>query len=272
MIVRVRMELSSLERRERIVDQLAHGAVSVTDLVRQFGVSEMTVRRDLAALEHEGKLVRVHGGAISSRRLAYEYSFKVKEAHSVEAKRHIGETAAELIRPMDVVFVDTGSTALAVARALARHNPRVMITSNLAAAMEMVGTNIRILVAGGELSPHSPDLYGEWTLQILSTINVDIAFFGCDAVDPATGFYASDTRSAAVARLMMSRSQRKYLVADSTKFGRRAMCLVAGFAELSGVVTDRGLAEQFRKPLDRMGAQVWYADVSTDVPDGGAVE
>ena len=272
MIVRVRMELSSLERRERIVDQVVHGAVSVADLVRQFRVSEMTVRRDLAALEQEGKLVRVHGGAISSRRLAYEYSFKVKEAHSVEAKRLIGETAAELIRPMDVVFVDTGSTALAVARALARQNPRVMITSNLAAAMEMVGTNIRILVAGGELSPHSPDLYGEWTLQILSTVNVDIAFFGCDAVDPATGFYASDTRSAAVARLMMSRSQRKYLVADSTKFGRRAMCLVAGFAELNGVITDRGLAEQFRKPLDRTGAQVWYAGVTNGVSDSESVE
>ena len=149
-------------------------------LVRQFGVSEMTVRRDLAALEQEGKLVRVHGGAISSRRLANEYSFRVKEAHSVEAKRLIGETASELVLPMDIVFVDTGSTALAVA-ASARRNPRVMITSNLAAAMEMVGTNIRKYpVSGGELSPHSPDLYGEWTLQILSTVNVDVAFFGCD--------------------------------------------------------------------------------------------
>jgi DeoR/GlpR family transcriptional regulator of sugar metabolism len=250
-LVLIGMKLSNEERRQRIAEQVSRGGVSVNDLVRGFGVSEMTIRRDFAALEEQGKIVRVHGGAISTERLALEFSFKVKEAQNTEAKKAIGETAARLVRPMDAVFIDTGSTALAVARAIRSQRPRVIVTSNLAAALDLVGErDMRVLVTGGELSPHSPDLHGEWAMQILSTISVDIAFFGCDAVDPASGFYASDTRSAAITRLVLSRAQLSYLVADSSKFGKRAMCEVASLRQLAGVVTDAGLPAKCRKDLD----------------------
>lgn len=250
-----RMKLSNEERRQRIIEQVSCGGVAVSDLVRSFGVSEMTIRRDLAALEEEGKILRVHGGALSTERLAYEFSFKVKVSQNIEAKRAIGELAAKLVRPMDAVFVDTGSTALAVARALRQHSPGIVITSNLAAALEFVGGNIRVLVTGGELSPHSPDLYGEWALDVLAGVNVDVAFFGCDAFDHA-GFYASDTRSAAVSRLMLSKSQLSYLVTDSSKFGKRAMCRVARLQQLSAIVTDAGLAASSRAELEEARIQV----------------
>jgi len=249
---------SKEERQRRIIEIVNHRSVLVSELVREFVVSEMTIRRDLAALEQQGRILRVHGGAIASGRLAYEFAFQIKEAQNIEAKKAIGEAAARLVGPQDVVFIDTGTTALAVARAVRQRRPRILITSNLAAALEFVGAgNTRILVTGGELSHQSPDLYGEWALQVLSAIHVDIAFFGCDAVD-AAGFYASDTRSAAVSRLMLSKSQLNYLVADSSKFGRHSMCRVADLKEVAGIVTDSGLAERYRLELETEKVRVIF--------------
>jgi DeoR/GlpR family transcriptional regulator of sugar metabolism len=253
-------KLSNVERRQRIMEHVNHRSVSVSELVREFAVSEMTIRRDLAALEQQGRILRVHGGAIASGRMAYEFAFRIKEKQNVEAKKAIGEMAAKLASPRDVVFIDTGSTALSVARAMRQRSPRILITPNLAAALELVaGADNRILVCGGELSHQAPDLYGEWALQVLSAVYVDIAFFGCDAVD-AAGFYASDTRSAAVSRLVLSRSQLKYLVADSSKFGRHAMCQVADLKELSGIVTDSGLAERYRRELEKAKVKLVFPE------------
>ncbi len=244
------MRLSGLERRRRIVEQVSRGEVAVADLVRGFDVSEMTIRRDLSALEQEGEILRTHGGAVSSNRLAYEFSFKQKEGLNPDAKQAIGMLAARLVRPLDVVFIDTGSTALAVARAMRKRGPRVIVTSNLGVALEFVGQKeIRVLVTGGELSQQAPDLYGEWALQTLSAVQVDISFFGCDAIDPAGSFYASDNRSAGVTRLMLGNSRSSYLVADHSKFGRRAMCQVARLTELTGLITDAGLTAEYRKIL-----------------------
>jgi len=251
------MKLSSTERYRQILDRVSQKEISVLELVRYLDVSEMTIRRDLAMLENQGKLVRTHGGAISSQRLAYEFSFKEKDMRNVEAKKHIGTVAAKLIKPDDVVFIDTGTTALAVARALRSHCPRVIITTNLCVASEFVGEkNTRVLVPGGELSPHSPDLYGEWTQQTLATVHVDVAFLGCDAIDGDGRFYASDTRGAAVSKLMITRSQQCYVVADSSKFGRRAMCQVGMLANLGGVVTDSGLSDKYRKEFNKAGIRV----------------
>jgi DeoR/GlpR family transcriptional regulator of sugar metabolism len=253
-------KLSREERQRRILETINQHSVLVSELVKEFGVSEMTIRRDLSGLEEHGKILRVHGGAIASGRLAYESAFEIKQAQNIEAKKAIGDMAAKLVGPKDVVFIDTGTTALAVARAMRQRSPRILITSNLAAALEFVGSgNIRILVTGGELSHQSPDLYGEWALQVVTGIHVDVAFFGCDAVD-ANGFYASDTRSAAVSRLMLSRSQLSYLVADSSKFGSHAMCQVANHKELTGIITDSGLAARYRMELETQKVRLILAE------------
>lgn len=254
------MNISKVERRRSILELVSQSTITVSDLVGEFGVSEMTIRRDLDALENQGKLLRVHGGAIAREQLAYELSFKEKEGKNSAAKKAIGEAAAALVSPTDVVFIDTGSTALAVARAVRRQSARVVVTCNMAAALEFVGSkDIRILVTGGELSSNSPDLYGEWALQVLSTISVDIAFFGCDAVDPASGVYAADTRSAAVTRTVLARAQASYLVADSSKFGKRAMCMIAEPRTLTGAITDTALPDKYRKELEEERVRVIIA-------------
>jgi DeoR/GlpR family transcriptional regulator of sugar metabolism len=244
-------------RWEKILALLRTGSVSVQDVAKKLDVSEITIRRDLDVLKQQGKLLRVYGGAFPTGRVAYEFSFQEKESQNQQAKESIARAAARLVEPGSAVFLDTGTTALAVARALRAVNPGVIVTINLCVASEYVGQKeIKVLVLGGEVSSLSPDVYGAWTIETLSTVTVDVAFLGCDAVDPADGFYSADTRSAAVSRLMLSRSRRAYLMADHSKFGRRSMCRIAPLGKLKGVVTDAAPSAPHRKALKRLGVEV----------------
>jgi len=244
------MKLTIAERRRKIESFLDQGIADIERLSRELRVSAMTIRRDLTALEGQGKVLRTFGGAIPSGKLAYEFSFKEKESRNREEKERIGQICRNLVHPQDVVFIDTGSTALAVARALRGICPLTIVTINLCVASEYVGQeDIRVLVPGGQLSAHSPDLYGEWTLELLSQIHVDVAFLGCDAVDPNEGFYASDIKVAAVSRLILSRSRMSYLAADSSKFDKKSFCSIAPLTELTGVITDEGLSEKTRQTM-----------------------
>jgi len=239
------------------MDLLAGGSVSVRTLSRKMKISDITVRRDLAALEREGKLLRVYGGAVPNERVAYEFSFKEKESRHAAEKDAIGRAAAGLVAPGAAVYVDTGTTALAVAHALRAVKPGVIVTVNLCVASAYVGQReVEVLVPGGKVGDLSPDVTGEWTLERLSDVTVDVAFLGCDSVDPADGFYAAETRSAAVSRLMLSRSRRAYLTADSSKFGRRSICRIAGVDALSGVVTVTALPARHRRALAKSGCDV----------------
>ena len=233
------------------------GNVSIQALVRGLKASEMTIRRDLAALERQGKLLRVYGGAIPRERVAYEFAFKEKESRHQAAKKAIGRAAVPLVEPGASVFLDTGTTSLALAREIRNVRPGVIVTINLYVASEYVWqSDIRVIVPGGELSNLSPDLYGEMTLATLSTLTVDIAFLGCDSVDPADGFYAADMKSGGVARLMVERSRRAYVLADSSKFGRRSFCRIAKLDAVTGVVTDEALAPEYREAVKDMGVKL----------------
>ena len=254
---RVVVKRTREERRERILECLLEGSVSLRGLVEGLGVSEMTVRRDLAALEGEGKLLRVYGGAIPNERLAYEFSFREKESRNRQKKEAIGRAAAGLVEPGMAVFVDTGTTALAAARALRGVRPGVIVTINLCVASEYVWQReVKVIVPGGEVSYLSPDLYGELTMEALSQMTVDVALLGCDGVDPEDGFYARDVRSASVGRLLMARSRRAYVLADSSKFGRRAICRIASLGAVTGVVSDGGLAVRQRRAVRKEGVKL----------------
>ena len=261
------MRSSPTERQQRILGLLRTGSVSVPKLARQLNTSEITIRRDLVALKAQGKLLRVYGGALPRERAAFEFSFKEKEALQREAKESIGRAAASLVEADSVCFLDTGTTALAAARAMRAARPRTIVTVNLCIASEYVGQReTRVLVPGGEVGALSPDLYGDWTLETLSNVTVDLAFLGCDAVDLNDGFYSADTRTAAVCRLMIQRSRCAYLLADHTKFGRRSMCRIAPLEKLKGVVSDSGLPKETRKAIRRLGLDVI---VETDKPGKG---
>ncbi|MFH0963063.1 MAG: DeoR/GlpR family DNA-binding transcription regulator [Planctomycetota bacterium] len=245
-------------RRRRILDRMARtGSVRVRPLARTLRVAEMTVRRDLEALEREGLLRRTHGGAVAAQRVTCEFSFREKEKKCRAEKARIAAACARMVRPDDTVFLDSGSTALEIARALLHAPPALILTHNLCVvSVFLYQSSTRILVPGGELNPLAPDLFGELTLHNLDGIRVDLAFLGADAVDPADGFFAPDLKSAAISAVIARNARRCVLAVDSSKFGRRSTFRAGSLDSLSDVVTDRGLAPPLRKKIRSLGVRL----------------
>lgn len=253
--------VSPVARRNDILKVLAQrGSVEVQALAGALKVSQMTIRRDLEALEGRGLLQRTHGGAVATDRVAFEFSFLEKEKKNIEAKRRIAAACAARVSPQEVVFLDSGSTTLEIARALRARPPRMIVTHNLCVVGEFLyQRDVRVLVPGGELNPLSPDVFGELTCEALGRISVDVAFLGADAVDPQSGFYAPDVKSVSISRVASANARTSILAADSSKFGLRSNFKVGDFADLASVVTDRGLSDAAARTLEEYGLEVILA-------------
>ena len=180
-------------RRQRLgalVD--ARRAVRLEELSAALGVSQATVRRDLNALAAAGRLRRVHGGAVAVDQRLDEPHFDVKAGAAAEEKARIAARAVELLSPGDTVYLDSGSTVLAVARLLHGWSRLTVVTNSLPVANELVGRGPRLIVVGGELRATSRALVGPLTRLVLETIHVDRALMGTFAFSLEDGLSTTD--------------------------------------------------------------------------------
>jgi DeoR/GlpR family transcriptional regulator of sugar metabolism len=246
-------------RRRKIFSALDQGPMDIPQLAEALGVSPMTIRRDLDALQKQGRILRIFGGGVA-RKPINNSSFTNKASQNKSAKDRIGQIAAGLIEPRESVFIDSGSTCQAVALSLRGFKSCSIITTNLCVASEFLGqSEIRVLIPPGRISSQGPDIHGEWTLNYLSGLQFDVAFLGCDAISPAEGFYASDGTIADISRIVLAKSRRKYLVADTSKFTRAASCLVAPLTDLTGIIAEKQPLPQIRKALDALGLRLFHS-------------
>ncbi len=250
--------ISQQGRLEEIRTRLARaGEVSVAALAKEFAVSEMTVRRDVAVLEEQGEVVRTHGGAASARRLTFEFTFRSRQHERVEQKRAIAAKAAESVRDGQAIILDTGTTTLAIARALRDRRDLRVITTSLAIVSELqFSRGIRTILLGGFLREGSPDLHGPLTEQNLSGFSADQAFMGADAIDADGAVYTDDLSVVNLDRTMAKVSGRMTIVADSSKLSRRAMCRILRAGEYGRLITDWEADEQMAKKLAKCGVEV----------------
>ena len=234
----------SRKRREEILSRLrAAGYLSVSRLAAEYDVDTSTIRRDLAALEAMGLATRSYGGATPGG-AGTEVPFDLKVETQVDQKRAIGERVAELLAESGSVILDSGSTMLAVAKALTGQAGKVVITHDLRVGTELVrqgGT--RVIVLGGEVMPDVYSLVGERSVAELRQYDVDVAVLAADAVDE-NGFSITNNLEAAIKRAMIASARRVIIAADSSKIGRSALVRVAGLEEVDLVVTDDGLHDE----------------------------
>lgn len=221
------------------LDQSGHAAVS--DLASRLGVSEMTIRRDLDTLERRGDIVRIHGGAMTRRRVtAFEPMWDDKVAVRHEAKVRIGNAAADRVSAGETVLIDSGTTAMAVACAL-RVPCRVAVV-DVKIAVELAGRPtadaIEILVVGGTVRNGYFSTTGPFALEMLAQLHVDRAFLGADAIDPVEGVTNATVEEVAVKRRIIAAARETTLVADGSKLGRVALAKVAAMSEIDTWVTD----------------------------------
>lgn len=249
------------ERHRRIQDILEERhVVRVSRLSDLLGVSEVTVRRDLEALERRGSLERIHGGAVATRRMRTEPRYLDAMTTYPEEKRRIGRAAAGLVEPGDTLFLNGGTTTLEVFRHLDVPDLKV-ITNHVGVALESTDRSVELVLVGGQYRPPSNSLVGPFAADHLRRVNATRAFIGAEGISRRRGVTTPSAVEAEIAGLMIERTVGEViLVADHSKMGTVADFVIVGLDRVDRLVTDGGIDEEYRAGLTEAGVEVLVSD------------
>ncbi|MEA2068913.1 MAG: DeoR/GlpR family DNA-binding transcription regulator, partial [Verrucomicrobiota bacterium] len=235
-------------------------SVSITQLAEQYGVSEMTIRRDLRKLEEQGEVQRTHGGALPTERMLFEFDFSIKRSENKEAKRAIAAAAAKLVKPGHRIILDNGTTTLELAMILRDYRDITVVTPSLAVAAALqFSEGIETILLGGVLRRGRPELTGIVTETILDMFSVDMAFQGSDGIGLDGSLYTEDSRVSQVDRQIRTRAAQTYVLADSSKIGATALITHGFLRDTAALITDSHLSAEKIDALEKTGATVVIA-------------
>lgn len=252
-------KLKKSERRRQILLELKlRPHVRISELAQGFNVSTETVRRDLDALAQNGLIARAHGGASAPSQGHYP-SLNERANARIEERERIGRRAAALVRDGETVMIDSGSTTVQAARALAwLGTPCTVITNSLQVAVTIGhGTPEIILCPGEYLAPESA-VIGTETLEFLARFNVDHCLIGASGLSE-DGPSETVRGYAAVKRMMLQRARCRHLLIGSEKFDQRGLSLIGDLGDLSTVVTDARPRGPLLSALDGAGVEIHVA-------------
>jgi DeoR/GlpR family transcriptional regulator of sugar metabolism len=228
----------------------------VSDLAESFGVSEMTVRRDLRTLAHQGKLERVRGGAVKA---SSEPPFEEIAVERLEAKDRIGAAAAALVEDGQTVMIDIGTTTLQAARHLHGRDITV-VTTSLAVYEELVpDPAIELLLPGGLVRRNYRSLVGVIAEDSLRKLKADVLFLGTSAVDAELGVWDSTMVEVPIKRAMIEAAATVALLADGAKFSMAGLVWVTDARSIDTIVTDAPLPAACRPAVEGSGVEVAIA-------------
>lgn len=249
--------MASTDRLRQITEAVREaGRMGVAELAGLTGASEMTIRRDLEVLAEQGVLERYRGGARSLLLRGEEPPFALRSQEGLETKRRIAAEVAGLIADGESVVLDSGTTCLEVARALAHRRLTVMPLS-LHAVNALTGTpQLTLLVPGGRPRPGELALTGPLTEASLSALRFDTAVIGCCGLTATDGLTAYDLEDAAVKRAAIASARRVVAVAEAAKLTRTALAFVAPASALHAVVTDEAAPSDEADALAAAGVTV----------------
>jgi len=250
------------QRERRILNLLQQrGDLSVAALCDALDVSEATVRRELQALERRGLLKRLHGGATLAGVNGLEPQFQDKQEANREAKEAIAAAALALIEDGDDIYLDGGSTVLALARLLHRKRHLTIVTNSLMAAATLMDTEHRLILVGGEFRPKSRVMIGPLTTPIISTLRVRKSFMGTIGLTVADGMTTTDPGEAYTKEQIMQRSQRVILLADHGKFGVASFARSGSLDDIDTIITDE-IDGDWQRELDQHDVHVLLAPIA----------
>ncbi|MEV5505583.1 DeoR/GlpR family DNA-binding transcription regulator [Streptomyces orinoci] len=232
---------------------------SVAELARATEASEMTIRRDLELLESRGALRRVHGGAVNTLLSGVEPPYAVRAMIGGEDKARLAKVVVGLLNDGETVALDTGTTAVAIAEAMAERRLTVTPLSLHATHPLAAGEGIRLLLPGGQIRPGELSFYGEMAVRTFEDLRFDTFILGCCGVDAANGATAYNLDDVHVKRAAVRAAQRVILVATAEKLGRVALGRICSVEQLSLVVTDAPRGTPAVEELRAAGANILHA-------------
>lgn len=243
------------QRRRAIIDMLTQaGEVSVDQLAQHFSTSEVTVRKDLAALENNGLLLRRYGGAVPmpQEMIADPGAEKVSER-----KKAMARAAAELILDHNRVIIDSGSTTAALLPELSSKQGLVVMTNSLgiANALLELENEPTLLMTGGTWDPQSEGFQGQLAEQVLRSYNFDQLFIGADGLDLERGT-TTFNELYSLSQVMADVAREVIVMAESDKLGRKIHNLELPWERIAFLVTDRQFPDEAKQRLEQLGVEV----------------
>ncbi len=248
------------ERRRAILALLEQqGRVTVDELTRRFRVSAVTARGDLDALSEAGSVVRSHGGAVPPLNPSQDYPLAVKEPIHHDEKVRIGRAAMHLIKPGQTVIIDSGTTATQLAMHLkrARLQSLTVITHAFNIASRLLDCPwVSLILVGGILRPVSTSCVGPHAEQMIRELHADHFFLSVDGLDPEGGLTTPDILEARLNSLMIRAARETTVMADTSKFGRRSLSLIAGLDAVNRVITDERIRPEMAAAVRDRGPEL----------------
>ncbi len=249
------------ERRSRLLDIIrVRGFAALDELVRELGVSESTVRRDLDALEEHGSAKRTHGGVLYSGGMPRLAEFDERQPANWAAKRAIAVAAADVIEDGETVLLDGGTTTYEVARLLVGRSLQVVTNSLPVANLFASEARTDLVLLGGYVSPRTGVCLGPYANELLGRLHVTTTVLSAAGIADE-GLFNAHLLLAETEQAMLKAASRVIVVADSSKFGRKSLTLVSGLDGIDLVVSDQGLPERWREIVTAAGPRLMVVPV-----------
>lgn len=235
-----------IDRRNIIVEYLEqHGSAKVEELALKFNVTPMTIRRDLQYLEDNQIASRTFGGAVLKSGLTGEVPYKNKVISHKDEKKKIAAYAALLVQNGQIVFLDSGTTNIEIAKLLKYKQDLTIVTTDIKiAGLIAFSTNFKVLCSGGLIQNSTGTCLGSRTVEFLKGINVDIGFIGTSSATIEKGLSTPTFEKADVKRQAIKSAKKSILVTDSSKFGKESFAKVCNLNEFDLIITDKDLDKE----------------------------
>lgn len=237
------------ERKKIILQELEQtGYVKVSALSREFHCTEVTIRRDLNAMAEEGLLKRTHGGAVKIGKNFVTDNVKDLVYSNLYNKIYIAKLAYQIVEDNDTIFLDDATTCLYLAREIKRNNKKRtnVITNSILLASEIMQTaHISLKVIGGDAAGNLSATVGKEAMEQIKGYKADKAFIGVNGIDSQGEITGIGYPQMGIKKAMMEHAKATYILADSSKFGHTYLSHICNISEVTAVLTDRDLKEEY---------------------------
>ena len=249
--------LSPEQRLEKILELIAStGFGGVSELSKALNVSEMTIRRDMEKLEAEGHIRRTHGGALTETRSQFELDFKLRKKRFADEKKVIGRIAAKQVLPGQCVFIDAGTTTLAMAEYLKLSGNITVVTNSLPLYFGLLECkNIEVILIGGKVLNSTVSLVGTLAQDNLNAMRFDWAFLGTGGIDLDRGLTHSTMEEIPIKKAAAASARKVAVLADNSKFGYNALSLFMPLDRIDLIITDRKV-----ETIKNITSEILYED------------
>lgn len=259
------------QRKKEIMKMLSvNDFLKIEDLVKNLNVSEATVRRTLVELEKEGKVIRTHGGVKLFYSRPGVYLFNKRASINVKQKTAIGIRAASFVNSDEVIFFDSGTTVLKVAEALDQRIKsgqveNITVITNSIAVAEVLGDSCRVILLGGHVRSYRKDVSGPIVEKNIKMFRANKSFIGTDGITLGEGLMTTDEYTSRIDEEMISRAQKVFLVADSSKFNNPSFVSYGSIRDVDLIITDDGLDPEVESEYRSVGINLVIVKVSEKI-------